>query len=134
MKKNGKQSNTNYSQQLLKKINASKAIPLVNKRIADDFYEYLKASKKERTITLYMYALEKYFNALGNKRYDKATKNDLNKAVNCIKEYRSGKTKLPLGERTIADILGNIKMFYKWALGKNKHYPEIVDDLNTQGT
>ena len=102
-------------------------IPQENKTALENFYTHIAAQGvKDRTITLYLYAIDKFLFALDNIRYDKVRKEELNRTVVKIRNNDN------LGERTKAEIIGNIKMFYKYTLGKGKRYPIIVEDLRAR--
>ncbi len=127
MKQTDKEKQKKYIQRIFDRINQSPTIPQENKTALENFYTHIAAQGvKDRTITLYLYAIDKFLFALDNIRYDKVRKEELNRTVVKIRNNDN------LGERTKAEIIGNIKMFYKYTLGKGKRYPIIVEDLRAR--
>jgi len=93
-----------------------------NKKLIQEFIDFKtnqgNSLQRIRTMRLHLIKFAYTF----EKDFDKATAKDMNQMNGLI--HRS---KMQLHSK--ADQVIDIRQFYKWLLGKNKHYPEIVDDL-----
>ena len=93
-----------------------------NKKAIDEFvtFKVNQGRSKDRLTTMKLH-LVKFAYTL-EKDFDKATSKDMNQMNGLI--HRTS-MKIPSKQDQIIDV----RQFYKWLMGKNKHYPEIVDDL-----
>ncbi|NQV18646.1 MAG: tyrosine-type recombinase/integrase [Armatimonadetes bacterium] len=76
-----------------------------------------------------------------NMPFDKVTQNDIEKFIEALENdiycYESGSKinntyrKRKYSYSTKLDYKKTLKKFYKWLLGKNEHYPELVDWVET---
>ena len=67
-----------------------------------------------------------------NKDFDKVTQEDMERLIVDVEKDRIKTVKgTPFTESTKVDIKKIIKKFYKWLLGNNEHYPQIVDWIDT---
>ncbi|MDO8564188.1 MAG: tyrosine-type recombinase/integrase [Nanoarchaeota archaeon] len=93
-----------------------------NKKVINEFAEFKTnqgvSQHRLKTMRLHLikfaYSLEKEF--------DKATAKDMNQMNGLIQ-----RTTMQIHSK--ADQIIDVRQLYKWLMGKNKHYPEIVDEL-----
>lgn len=79
----------------------------------------------------YLYTLKIFASWLG-KDFDKATQEDMERVISALEndKYRS-KSGKPYSDETKADFKKMTKKFYKWLLGNNEHFPDIVSWFDT---
>jgi len=67
-----------------------------------------------------------------NKDFDKVMQEDMERMILDLEKGRTKSVKRkPFTESTKVDIKRIIRKFYKWLLGNNDYYPEIVDWIDT---
>ncbi len=93
-----------------------------NKKQIEEFVDFkVNQGKSQQRIKTMRRHLIKFAYSL-EKDFEKATAKDMNQMNGLI--HRS---KMQIHSK--ADQVIDVRQFYKWLMGKNKHYPEIVDDL-----
>jgi len=125
----------------LKKLEKDKSILLVNKEL---ILKFLKDAELGKTVKnrekkkihsgrclKYLVFLKKLSRWL-NKDFDKIMQEDMEALILDIEKDRIRTIKgKPFTESSKVDIKKIIRKFYKWLLGNNDHYPEIVDWIDT---
>jgi len=93
-----------------------------NKKFINEFVEFKtnQGISKNRLKTMRLHLIKFAFSL--EKDFDKATARDMNQMNGLI-----NRTKMKIPSK--ADQIIDVRQFYKWLLGKNKHYPEVVDEL-----
>ena len=77
---------------------------------------------------LYLYNLRK-ISFWMNKHFDAVSQQDMELLIENIEN--NSYTNKPLSHTTKVGYKKSLRKFYKWLLGNNKHYPELVDWIDT---
>jgi len=130
-----------YYEKRLENLKKDNEIIPENKKFTIDFLKDCelgktiknKAKKKINSSRLLKYtSVLKTLSRWFNKPFDKVTQEDMERVIsNLEKNKYKTKTKKNYSEETKLDFKKAIKKFYKWLLGENVRYPEIVEWFDT---
>ncbi len=74
----------------------------------------------------------KTFASWANKDFDKMGQDDMEKVISNLENDRiTAKSGKPYSDETKVDFKKLLKKFYKWLLGNNEHYPDLVSWFDT---